>query len=224
MDAEQWSELSRRQGLACAWLHDIGRFTQFAEFGMFDDRKSVNHATRGVTVLHREGILDHLVPATQEIILVAVGCHNARELSPTLAPKHIPFVHLVRDADKLDIFRVFEEAIRAGDLLKHPEIALSLPLQAAVTPEVLDAISAGQPISYQQLRSVCDFVMIQVGWIASQIHSAAALAWACDHGALDFRESFVRSLDDSPEVRACFQDIRRSVQQRLDAPPPPRPS
>ncbi len=217
--AAQWPELARVRGMACAWLHDIGRFPQFAEYGMFEDNKSINHALRGVTVLRTEGILSSLSPDTRDIILTAVGCHNARDLAPTLSATHAPFVHLVRDADKLDIFRVFEDAVRTGDLIRHPEIVWSLPLDAPVTPEVLSAVTAGQAVSYHLVRSVCDFVMIQVGWIRGQLHFPAALALACERGALDFRESFIRQMDNSPAVRACFAATRLAVQQRLK----PRP-
>jgi hypothetical protein len=213
--AEQWPELARRRGMACAWLHDIGRFAQFAEYGMFEDSKSINHATRGVTVLRTEGVLDALTPDTREIILVAVGCHNMRDLAPTLAAAHAPFVHLVRDADKLDIFRVFEDAVRADHLTKHPEIAWSLPVDGAVSPEVLAAVATGQTVSYQLVRTVCDFVMIQVGWISQQLYSDAALALACERGALAFRESFVLQIDNSPAVRACFAATHRTVEERL---------
>ena len=88
MDAEKWPEARCRVGRACALLHDVGRFSQYAEFGSFEDNKSINHAARGVEVLRAAGVLDALPAKDRDEILVAVACHNMRELSPALAPEH----------------------------------------------------------------------------------------------------------------------------------------
>jgi hypothetical protein len=215
MAAERWPETQRLPGRACALLHDVGRFSQYAEFGIFEDHNSINHATRSVEVLRAEGVLEALPAEERGEILTAVGCHNMRELPPTLTPEYAALSHLVRDADKLDIFRVFEDAVRQGHLEDHPEIAWSLPEQGLANPEILAAVSAGEAVSYQLVRSLCDFVLIQVGWLRGFLHYDAAVAMADESQALEFREAYVRAIDDSPAVRACFASTRAAMQARL---------
>lgn len=215
MAGDSWSEADRRLGVACALLHDVGRFSQYAEYGVFEDHRSVNHATRGVEVLRAERVLEPLAPAERETILVAVACHNLRDVGPGIAPEHARYVHLVRDADKLDIFRVLEEAIRDGQLEKHPEVAWSLPIDGRANPQVLQAVCRGETIHYDQLHSLCDFLLVQVGWLRSSLHYDRALALAGARGTLDFREAFIRKIDDSPAVRECFAVTRAAMQARL---------
>ena len=219
MAAEQWPPDQCLLGRACALLHDVGRFSQYAEFGVFEDHKSIDHAARGVEVLQAEGVLTTMAPAERETILAAVRHHNRRELPAALAPEHGPFAHLVRDADKLDIFRVLEEAIRRGDLNQHPEIAWSLPERGRVNPEILAAVSAGETVGYHLVQSLSDFVLVQVGWMHGYLHYDASVALACERQALEFREAYVCAADDSPAVRACFAGIRASMQARLAALP-----
>lgn len=215
MSAEGWPRPQRLLGSACALLHDVGRFSQYAQFATFEDQKSFNHAARGAQVLQEEGALETLSVADREAILVSVRHHNAREIPAALPVAQTELLHLVRDADKLDIFRVFEDAVREGHLEDHPEIAWSLPERGPVNPALLEAVSAGRTVSYSLVHSLCDFVLIQVGWLRSLLHYDATVALADARGALAFREQFVRATDDSPDVRACFDRTRAAMRARL---------
>jgi len=215
IQAEGWPEARGLLGLACALLHDVGRFPQYAAYRTFEDHKSINHATRGVQVLQDEHVLDELAPDARAIILSAVGLHNVRELPADLPAETADFVHLVRDADKLDIFRVFEEAVRDGQLERHPEITWSLDPHGRANPALAEAICAGQTVSYRQVHSVCDFVLIQIGWLRSQFHFDSALRLADDRQAFAFREAFVCALDDAPVVRRCLDATRAAMRARL---------
>jgi len=215
MQSQQWDPSMGLLGSACAWLHDIGRFSQYAEFGTFEDHKSIDHAARGCDVALAEGLLDGMPPPARETILTAVRLHNRRDLPSDMKASDAPFVHLVRDADKLDIFRVFEETLRNGGLEKHPEIAWSLDVKGKAAPEILDGIVAGQTMPYACVKSLADFVLIQVGWLRAQFHYDAALALAVERRTLEFYEGFVRTLDDSPAVRRSFAVTRSAIAERL---------
>lgn len=214
MQALRWAPSSRPLGAACAWLHDIGRFSQYAEFRSFEDRKSIDHASRGCAVIAAEQLLRDLPETERETVLTAVRMHNRRDLPADLPETAAPFVHLVRDADKLDIFRVFEEAARGGDLAGHPEIAWSLDVNGKANPEILAAICAGRTVSYGWVHSLVDFVLIQVGWLRAQFHFDAALALAVERRALEFREAFVLERDDTDAVRRCFAVTRQALAVR----------
>jgi len=215
IQAEDWPEAPRLLGLACALLHDIGRFSQYAEFQTFDDHTSINHAVRGCRTLREEHALDFLATEEQATILTAVGLHNIRELPAALTAAAAPFVHLVRDADKLDIFRVFETALRDGELDRHPEIMWSMDRHGRTNPALVEAVTAGRTVSYELVHTLCDLMLIQVGWLRGQLHFDSALALASARHALEFREDFVRTLDDTPAVRRCFDVTRAAMHARL---------
>ena len=108
-----------------------------------------------------------------------------------------------------------EEAVRAGHLEDHPEIAWSLPERGQASPELLAAVSAGKTVSYSLVKSLCDFVLVQVGWMNGWLHYDASVTLAQECQALEFREKFVCETDDSPAVRACFAKVRAAMQARL---------
>lgn len=210
-----WTTDRRRLGFACGLLHDVGRFSQYAEYQTFEDRRSIDHAARSVDVLTDEGALAALSTDERAILLTGIGLHNARDVPTALTADEADVTHLVRDADKIDIFRVFEEAVKDGHLDKHPEIAWGLDCSGKASPELVACIREGRSASYGMVRSLCDFALIQVGWIRGDIHFDPALALAAERRALDFREQFVLALDDARAVRDCLTVTRAAMAARL---------
>lgn len=96
-----------------AWLigmlHDIGRFEQIKRFGTFNDGKSVDHGDFGADLLFGESrLIDDYIEerSFDEIIEIAIRQHNKYQLPENLEPKTEVFANIIRDADKVDIFRV----------------------------------------------------------------------------------------------------------------------
>src|SRR5208282_2522030 len=94
---------------AIALFHDVGRFPQYAKYKTFMDSLSVNHGELGAKELAAAGILNNLPVREQEIITTAVKFHNAFKIPDLVRRDAIVFLKLVRDADKLDIWRIFNE-------------------------------------------------------------------------------------------------------------------
>lgn len=99
----------------CGLLHDIGRFEQIRRFGTFNDSLSVNHAQLGVDVLRgdveglADGRLDRFLASRgdDELVMKVVGLHSGLYLPAGLDARTRLFCEIVRDADKVDIVRVF---------------------------------------------------------------------------------------------------------------------
>lgn len=91
-------------------LHDIGRFEQVRRYNTFVDAVSVEHAAFGADLLFREGLLDRFCSGLSETELKILECsirnHSAYRLSPGLTETEIEYCNVLRDADKIDIFRV----------------------------------------------------------------------------------------------------------------------
>ena len=106
----------------------------------------------------------------------------------------------VRDADKLDIFRVLEDQIATTDWRHDCRAFWNLPTTARPNPAVLAAIRAGRPVDYQNIKSLSDFVLIQVGWMISGLHFATTRRLCCERNHLAFRRDFLHQLTDSPAI------------------------
>ena len=96
-------------------LHDIGRFEELIRFDKFD---SVNndHATVGVQLLFEGDLIRDFIEDSQydEIIKKAILNHNKLVIENGLDDRTLLHSKIIRDADKLDNFRVAkEESIEA---------------------------------------------------------------------------------------------------------------
>lgn len=95
-------------------LHDVGRFSQIDRYGTFDDNVSVDHAELGADLLFKYDYVWNFIDSNSEknelsIIDTAIREHNKFELRNDLSDREAMFCRVIRDADKLDIFRVVTE-------------------------------------------------------------------------------------------------------------------
>ena len=218
MAGEAWSESAFVAGEACALLHDAGRYSQLKEFGTFQDVKSIDHAVRGVEVIEAERLLDGLEDRERKRVLTSVALHNKKSVPETLETETASLVHLVRDADKLDIFRVLEVAIDDGSLERNPEIAWELEVRGRPSSTVVEAVRQGHSVSYALVKSLSDFVLIQVGWLIGGLHYPSALQLASERRVLEYRETFLKTLSDDPGVDVCCAAARAYLNERLNLP------
>ena len=94
-----------------ALLHDIGRFEQWVTYQSFADHKTIDHAMFSSQLLFEEGLIREFIDDTQydDIIKAAIEQHNKYKIDEGFNERTLLFIHLIRDADKLDNFRVKEE-------------------------------------------------------------------------------------------------------------------
>ena len=101
-----------------AWLlgllHDIGRFEQVKRYNTFSDSQSVDHAELGADILFKGGLIDSFPTETlpegwKETAEIAIRQHNKLTLSEGLDENTRTLSNILRDADKVDIFRVLVE-------------------------------------------------------------------------------------------------------------------
>lgn len=163
-------ELGMQEGAVClaeavGLFHDVGRFPQYARYGTFRDSISVNHGLLGATVLAEEGILDALPDHERDSILQAVKFHNAYSIPRLKDDSQTHFIRLIRDADKMDIWRVFVEFYDLPEEERSPAVTLGLPDLQGYSEEVLECIFDGRIAALSMLRSVNDFRLMKLSWI-----------------------------------------------------------
>lgn len=94
-----------------ALLHDIGRFEQIKQFDCFIDNKDIDHAELGNEILFKKDLIRKFIKNDQydNIIFKAILNHNKLAIEDNLNEKELLHAKIIRDADKLDNFRVKSE-------------------------------------------------------------------------------------------------------------------
>ena len=150
---------------AIALLHDVGRFPQYAQYKTFNDRISVNHAELGARIITSEGVLKEFPPDEQEIITDAVKFHNAFAIPSLKNPEKEFFLKLIRDADKLDIWRVFIEYFESSETERASAAGIGLPELSGYSEEVFSYLLKEQVVPLSKVKSLNDYKLVQLSWI-----------------------------------------------------------
>ena len=206
-EAEKFSDEERFVSVAAALLHDTGRYEQLKRYDTFKDSESVDHAVFSHDIVKEKGWLRGLSAAelaapVEAKILAAVLYHNRRDLPDGLDPLTLLASHTVRDSDKLDIFRVLEDQVAHSDWRHDTRAFWNLALGVPPNPEVTKAIRERRPVDYQHIKSLADFVLIQVGWMLSGLNFETSRRLCRERGHLDFRRSFLREIGGGCESEA----------------------
>ncbi len=144
-------------------LHDIGRFVQYRKYRTFSDAKSENHSVLGVQVIYELKLLSHLPEDEQRLICDSILYHNRAAIPAELKSRERLFAEVLRDADKIDIYRVVLDYYENPSILDS--VTLELPDTPEITPEVIAALQAKKPVPMTSLRTINDFKICQLAWI-----------------------------------------------------------
>ncbi|MDA8082666.1 MAG: HD domain-containing protein [Nitrospiraceae bacterium] len=150
---------------AAALFHDVGRFPQYRQYGTFRDSTSVNHGRLGVDVLTQERLLEGLPENERGAILNAVRLHNAFAVPDLPDQDHLLLLKMLRDADKLDIWRVFLGYYEGDPKDIASAVNLGLPDLPACSPAVIADILGHRIPSAVNLRTLNDFKLMLMSWV-----------------------------------------------------------
>jgi hypothetical protein len=150
---------------ATGLFHDIGRFPQYARYKTFRDSISVNHGKLGAEILGEKGFLGGIDAKESGTIVNAVKFHNAFAAPLLDNAEDFFFLRLVRDADKLDIWRIFLKFFKEGKNGNASEIALGLPDTPGYSEKALACIHERKAISHGLLMNMNDLKLLQLSWV-----------------------------------------------------------
>lgn len=164
-DKLEWTDEERQIAFLVGLLHDIGRFRQIVEFDTFHDDKSVDHAENAVKILKEENLFEALNVGNKELVFAAILNHNKFKIQEGLTGQELLHAKLIRDADKMDIFRVLTEYyIKRTGTVNHT-LTLELPKGTTVSPAVAKEVLAGKMVSKKNLASEMDVKIMQLSWV-----------------------------------------------------------
>ena len=185
-----------------ALFHDVGRFPQWGRYGTFIDRDSEDHARLGLAELARFKVLNPIAAEEAALIEEAIRHHNAKELPSHLAPRSLFFARLLRDADKLDIWRlVIEERRRRSDG-STPKLH---------SRELLMEIHEGRIPDFDLVHAPGDMQLLRLAWVYD-LNFAPTCREALKRGYL---EALFEELPATEEMHELRELLTSFLQRRL---------
>jgi len=203
----------------CGLLHDIGRFEQYRRFATFLDTHSVNHAELGIEVVQKADVLQDLSPEDRETVTAAISFHNRASIPPNNPEKHLLHARMLRDADKIDIWKIVTDHYLHPDPLRSGAIELSLPDTPEISPEIEQAILSGEIAKVKSMHSLNDFKLIQAAWVFD-LNFRHTFERVRDRGYLEIIRS---TLPKTRRIDVLFEAIFAYVSMRLAGRGPDHP-
>lgn len=155
-----------------ALYHDVGRFPQFARYRTFNDRESVNHARLGVLTLRNFDAPGEIPEKDWRTVRFAVAQHNLKTIRPTIPAPLAKAAKIVRDADKLDIFRVMVEHFSGAN--PDPVVTHGFDdIAGYYSPAIYDSVIAEKTGDYRHIQCANDFKLLIIGWAYDLHHSTS---------------------------------------------------
>lgn len=156
------SELAEIIGL----FHDVGRFRQYQIYKTFNDADSEDHADLGIKVIEELEFFKKLAAVDYEIVKFAIQQHNKKNIAPCDDDRKILFAKVIRDADKLDIYRVLEPFLAQENVDKMPNFIKNKGnLIADVSPDFVENFVSGNQADYNKIRTNGDRKIVRLMWI-----------------------------------------------------------
>lgn len=205
--SDQEMVLAETMGL----FHDIGRFKQYAIYGTFKDMESENHALLGLRELAANDVLACCTKDEKKWITKAIGYHNALEVPVSENGKTLLFICLLRDSDKLDIWRVFIEYYKERDKHPNPVVEIGLPDDPLISPQVVAALNEDRIVHIRDLKTSNDFRLLLISWVfdLNFIHSFQIVK------DLKYIEKIEATLPPSKEISAAVKHARDYVERHI---------
>lgn len=215
-------------------LHDIGRFEQIRRFGTFNDVQSVDHAEFGADLLFREGLIRKFAEGYYEecelvrsgneeaeqiiknnehhnkdtgLLEMAIRQHNKYRVKEDLTERQRMFCDILRDADKVDIFKV--NADIPMEIIY--DVTTEELKNGIITKEVLESFYKKETVLKSVRRSAVDHIVGHISLLFELVYKESyrqAKEQGYVYKLLDFKS-------DVPEVNAEFDDMRKYVDEFL---------
>jgi len=192
-------------------FHDVGRFKQYAVYGTFKDVDSENHAMLGLRQMAAHKVLAGCNRDEKRWIAKAIAFHNTMTIPEDQDERTLFFIRLLRDADKLDIWRVFIDYYKVRDKQVNAAVEIGLPDDPAFSPSVIAALNNGCFARIQDLKTLNDFKLLQISWVfdLNFIPSFRAVK------ERKYIEKIEATLPHSKEITAAVKHAHDYMERRL---------
>ena len=141
-----------------------------------------------------------------EIVKFAIQQHNKKNIAPCEDDRKILFAKLIRDADKLDIYRVLEPFLAQDNADKMPKFIKGTQI-AAVSPDFVENFVTGKQADYRKIRTNGDRKIVRLMWIYD-INFAWTMKKIVERGYI---EKIVNNLPQDEKIAEGVKRLRDYV-------------
>ena len=141
----------------------------------------------------------------------ALQYHNAFAVPAELDAESDLHVRLVRDADKLDIWRVFLEFYGLPEDKRASAVSLGFPDIAGCSAEVLGALGRGELVNLASVKSLNDFKLLQLSWVYD-LNFEASIRMVVER---DYIPALAAALPATDEVYRAVEAVREFAARAL---------
>lgn len=182
------------------YLHDIGRFIQVSKTNTFKD-KTMDHATEGVKILFEEGLIREFIldDKYDQIIEKAVRNHNKYEIIDKVNDEELMFANIIRDSDKIDIFRVDSTENKYG-------------MKDVPTDKVLACFDQEISVNLKDIKNKSDSTLCVLAFIYD-FNYKESIQVLKEKG---YYMDFINSIEVSRENIETFNKIKKKVLKKLE--------
>ena len=203
-------EILYRSCLIAAQYHDIGRFPQYTRWHTFSDAASINHGALASMLLARRPFLEGESRVVCRLVRVAVCLHNRLSLPDRLSANERIVTEVVRDADKLDIFRIM--ACYLDGEHETEEVVLRVRDEPECwSASVAATVCAGCTPSYRDLVYVNDFRILLVSWLRELRFSYSRRVLATS----GHMKRILAGLPQNPALKPTLTALRGLIREAL---------
>ena len=193
-------------------FHDVGRFRQYSLYKTFNDADSEDHADLALKVIAELEFFNELSAPDYDVVKFAIQNHNKKTVAPTDDQRKILFAKLIRDADKLDIYRVLEPFLAQANVDKMPNFIKERGnLVADISPDFVENFVTGNQADYRKIRTNGDRKIVRLMWIYD-VNFSWTMRKIVERGYI---EKIVSNLPMDERIAEGVRRLRRHVEQKL---------
>ena len=190
-------------------FHDVGRFRQYSMYKTFNDAQSEDHAALALTVLDELSFMKKLAPEDEALVRFAIKNHNKKTIEPTDDRRALLFAKMLRDADKLDIYRVLAPFLDESHADEAPQFIKGLNSQR-VSESFLAALVEGRQADYHAIKTHGDRKVVRLLSVYD-INFAWTMRKIVERGYVD---RVIHALPHGRELTIGFQKLKSYVAQK----------
>lgn len=182
------------------YLHDIGRFEQVVKTNSFKDN-TMDHADNGVKLLFEEGMIRKFIDDDKydDIIRKAVRNHNKYKILDEVNEREELFTNIIRDSDKIDIFRV--RRLHYEDKIKLPP-----------SKEIIDCFKNKESVKLKDIKNKSDAILCVLAFIFDFNYKESIKVL----NDTNYYKELLESIYVSEENKEMFNEIKDIVLNRLE--------
>ena len=197
------------QDIDLAWeigmLHDIGRFEQLRRFDTFIDTESIDHAEFGGDLLFKEGLIQQFDDEKEnyELLEKAIRLHSLYRLPDNLSERELLFCQMIRDADKIDIYRAnYETGLHVIYHVTKEEL-----LNSEITPEVYQVFCEERAIPRNIRKTIADNLVGHIALTFELVYPESK--------KMAIEQGYLQKLLETEFVNSETTELMKKISQRM---------